>query len=94
MRYFKSVKDIGDLKAAVKEALEIKQNRFAHKALGKDRTLLMIFLQFLIAYSIKHPKGSHEPWHERHRPRRKPRRMETRNREGRNNGWRQVRTPA
>ena len=43
MRYFKSVKDIGDLKAAVKEALEIKQNRFAHKALGKDRTLLMIF---------------------------------------------------
>lgn len=43
MRYFKSVKDIGDLKASVKEALEIKQNRFAHKALGKDRTLLMIF---------------------------------------------------
>ena len=43
MRYFKSVKDIGDLKVAVKEALEIKQNRFAHKALGKDRTLLMIF---------------------------------------------------
>ena len=31
------------MKAAVKEALERKQNRFGHKALGKDRTLLMIF---------------------------------------------------
>lgn len=43
MRYFTSVNDIGNLKAAVKEAIDIKQNRFAHKALGKDRTLLMIF---------------------------------------------------
>lgn len=43
MRYFTSVNDIGNLKAAVKEAMDIKQNRFAHKALGKDRTLLMIF---------------------------------------------------
>ena len=43
MRYFRSVKDIGDLKAAVKEAMDVKQNKFAYKALGKDRTLLMIF---------------------------------------------------
>ena len=43
MRYFKNVSDIGDIKAAVKEALEVKKNRFYYKALGRDKTLLMIF---------------------------------------------------
>ncbi len=43
MRYFKSVKDIGDLNVAVKEALEVKSNRFAYKSLGENKTLLMIF---------------------------------------------------
>ncbi|MCH4154852.1 MAG: acetylornithine carbamoyltransferase [Muribaculaceae bacterium] len=43
MRYFKNVSDIGDIKAAVKEALEVKKNRFDYKALGRDKTLLMIF---------------------------------------------------
>lgn len=43
MRYFKSVKDIGDLNVAVKEALEVKANRFAYKSLGENKTLLMIF---------------------------------------------------
>lgn len=43
MRNFTNVKDIGDLKGAVKEALEVKANRFAYKHLGENRTLLMIF---------------------------------------------------
>lgn len=43
MRNFITVDDIGDLKAAVKEALEVKANRFAYKHLGTDKTLLMIF---------------------------------------------------
>lgn len=43
MRYFTSVGDIGPLDAAVKEALEVKQNRFAYSHLGRNRTLLMIF---------------------------------------------------
>jgi len=43
MRYFKSVTDIGDLHEAVREAMEVKANRFAYKELGKDKTLLMIF---------------------------------------------------
>lgn len=43
MRYFQHVEDIGDLKAAVKEALEVKANRFAYKHLGENKTLLMIF---------------------------------------------------
>ena len=43
MRHFTNVHDLGDLKAAVKEALEVKSNRFAYKHLGQDKTLMMIF---------------------------------------------------
>ena len=43
MRHFTYVHDLGDLKAAVKEALEVKSNRFASKHLGQDKTLMMIF---------------------------------------------------
>lgn len=43
MRTYTNVKDLGDLKAAVKEALEIKKNRFAYKHLGENKTLLMVF---------------------------------------------------
>ena len=43
MRNFTNVHDIGPLDAAVKEALEVKANRFAWDSLGKNRTLLMIF---------------------------------------------------
>ena len=43
MRYFKSVSDIGDLSAAVKEALDVKARRFDFKHLGENKTLLMIF---------------------------------------------------
>jgi len=43
MRTYTNVKDLGDLNAAVKEALEIKKNRFAYKGLGENKTLLMVF---------------------------------------------------
>lgn len=43
MKKFTDVKDIGDLDKAVKEALEIKKDRFAFSELGKNKTLLMIF---------------------------------------------------
>ncbi len=43
MRTYTNVKDLGDLNAAVKEALEIKKNRFAYKSLGENKTLLMVF---------------------------------------------------
>ena len=43
MKKFTCVEDIGDLKAAVAEALEIKRDRFAYSELGRNRTLLMIF---------------------------------------------------
>ncbi|MDE6266021.1 MAG: acetylornithine carbamoyltransferase [Muribaculaceae bacterium] len=43
MKNFTSVNDIGDLRGAVREALQVKENRFAFKHLGENRTLLMIF---------------------------------------------------
>ena len=43
MKYFQHVADLGDLQQAVKEALEVKANRYAYKHLGANKTLLMIF---------------------------------------------------
>ena len=43
MKQFINVDDIGDIRAAVAEALEVKANRFAYKHLGENKTLLMIF---------------------------------------------------
>jgi len=43
MKNFTNVHDIGNLQAAVKEALEVKANRFGYQHLGKNKTLLMIF---------------------------------------------------
>jgi len=43
MRNYTSVKDLGDLRTAIDEALEIKKNRYAWKHLGENKTLLMVF---------------------------------------------------
>jgi N-succinyl-L-ornithine transcarbamylase len=43
MNKFTCVGDLGDLNLAVKEALEIKKNRYAYTELGRNKTLLMIF---------------------------------------------------
>jgi len=43
MRNYTNVKDLGDLNAAVQEALEIKKNRYAYKHLGENKTLMMVF---------------------------------------------------
>ena len=43
MRHFTSVNDIGNLDLAVKEALEIKADRFKFNDLGKNKTLMMVF---------------------------------------------------
>ena len=43
MKKFTCVADIGDLKSAVAEALEIKRDRFRFTDLGRNRTLLMLF---------------------------------------------------
>ena len=43
MRHFTTVQDIGNLDLAVKEALEIKADRFKYNHLGKNKTLMMVF---------------------------------------------------
>ncbi|MDE7473005.1 MAG: N-acetylornithine carbamoyltransferase [Muribaculaceae bacterium] len=43
MKKFTTVNDIGPLDKAVKEALEVKANRFGYSDLGRNRTLLMVF---------------------------------------------------
>ncbi|MBQ9651180.1 MAG: acetylornithine carbamoyltransferase [Prevotella sp.] len=43
MRTFFNVEDLGDLRAALAEAQEVKRDRFAFQHLGKNKTLLMIF---------------------------------------------------
>lgn len=43
MRSYTNVKDLGDLNKAIQEAFEVKKNRFGYKALGENKTLLMVF---------------------------------------------------
>lgn len=43
MKNFTSVVDIGPLGQAVKEAFEIRDNRYKYDTLGKNKTLLMLF---------------------------------------------------
>ncbi|MDR1119589.1 MAG: N-acetylornithine carbamoyltransferase [Dysgonamonadaceae bacterium] len=43
MKTFTNVKDLGDLKQALSEAASVKQNRFACKHLGENKTLMMVF---------------------------------------------------
>jgi N-succinyl-L-ornithine transcarbamylase len=43
MRNFTNVLDIGDIKQAVREALDLKKDRFRYAGLGKNKTLMLIF---------------------------------------------------
>ena len=43
MNSFLNVQDLGDLKQALREAQEIKADRYKYNTLGKNKTLLMVF---------------------------------------------------
>lgn len=43
MKTYTNVKDLGNLNEVIKEALEVKKNRFAYTHLGENKTCLMIF---------------------------------------------------
>lgn len=43
MKTYTNVKDLGNIEEAIKEALEIKKNKFGYKHLGENKTLLMVF---------------------------------------------------
>ena len=51
MDKFTCVEDIGDLRQAVAEALEIKRDRFQFTGLGRNKTLLMLF--FMVAQYLE-----------------------------------------
>ena len=53
-----NVNDIGDIRAAVAEALEVKANRFAYKHLGENKTLLMIFFNSSLRTRISTQKAA------------------------------------
>ena len=43
MRHFTGVKDLGDLRAALSEALKIKSDKYQYVELGRNKTLMLIF---------------------------------------------------
>lgn len=43
MKQFTSVKDIGNLQSAVKEALIVKENPYVDDSLGKNKTMMLLF---------------------------------------------------
>ena len=43
MKTYTNVHDLGDLKVAVREALDIKKNRYQYESLGQHKTCLLIF---------------------------------------------------
>lgn len=43
MKRFLTADDIGNLDSAIKEALELKKNPYAHKHLGENKTIVLIF---------------------------------------------------
>src|ERR1700744_2244803 len=44
MKLFSSVHDVTDVKALVKQALQLKQFPYAHKSLGENKTMALVFL--------------------------------------------------
>ena len=44
MKLFSSVNDVADIQSLVKEALQLKQNPYAHQHMGKNKTLALVFL--------------------------------------------------
>ena len=58
MKVFQHVSDIGDLKVAMQEAFEIKEDRFKFQTLGKNKTVLLIFFNMLNAISYAFERSS------------------------------------
>ena len=54
MKKFTCVQDIGDLRAALNEAFEIKKDRFKYVELGRNKTLMMIFFTPASAHASAH----------------------------------------
>jgi len=58
MKSFTNVHDLGDLKAAVREALTVKQNRYAYKHLGENRTVMLVFFNASLRTRLSSQKAA------------------------------------
>jgi len=58
MRTFTNVKDLGNLNAAIQEALEVKKNRFAYKALGENKTVILVFFNASLRTRLSSQKAA------------------------------------
>lgn len=58
MKTFFHVSDIGDLKASLREALEVKANPFAWKALGENRTIMLVFFNSSLRTRLSSQKAA------------------------------------
>ena len=58
MRSFFHVEDIGDLKAALDEALAVKKNPFGWQELGKNRTIILVFFNSSLRTRLSSQKAA------------------------------------
>ena len=58
MKSFLYAKDIGDLKAALEEAKQVKASRYAWKALGTDKTALLVFFNSSLRTRLSSQKAA------------------------------------
>lgn len=58
MRSFFNVEDIGDLKQALQEAREVKQNPFAWKHLGQNKTIILVFFNSSLRTRLSSQKAA------------------------------------
>lgn len=59
MRTFFHVSDIGDLNAALREAREVKADRFAWKHLGENKTILLVFFNNSLRTRLSSQKAAY-----------------------------------
>ena len=58
MKSFFHVSDIGDLKTALEEAREVKQNPFAWKHLGENKTIMLVFFNSSLRTRLSSQKAA------------------------------------
>ena len=58
MRKFFNVQDIGDLRAALEEAKQVKANPFAWKKLGENRTIMLVFFNSSLRTRLSSQKAA------------------------------------
>jgi N-succinyl-L-ornithine transcarbamylase len=58
MKSFFHAKDIGDLKAALKEAMEVKRTPFAWQELGRNKTIMLVFFNSSLRTRLSSQKAA------------------------------------